>query len=44
MDEDVRWKIRVSKALLQTHCMCRQATVARGAVEQPASPAYQTLQ
>jgi hypothetical protein len=30
MDEDVRWKVCVSKALLQTQRMRRQATVARG--------------
>jgi hypothetical protein len=43
MDDDVRWKVRVSKALFQTQGMRRQATVARGAAEQPASPAYQNL-
>ena len=33
MDDNVHWKVRVSKALLQTHCMYRQAIVARGAAE-----------
>ncbi len=43
MDDNARWKVRVSKALLQTHCMYRQAIVARGGTGQPANPAYQTL-
>ncbi len=43
MDDDVRWMIRVSKALLQTHCMRIQATGARGGAGQPAGPAYQIL-
>ena len=43
MDDDVRWKIRVSQALLQTYCMRSQATVAREAAEQPAGLASQTL-
>jgi hypothetical protein len=43
MDDDVRCQERVSKALFQIQCMHRQATVVRGAVAQPASPAYQNL-
>jgi hypothetical protein len=43
MDDDIRWKVRVSKALFQTQGMCKQATVVRGAAEPPASPGYQIL-
>jgi hypothetical protein len=43
MDDDVRCQERVSKALFQIQCTHRQPIVVRGAVVQPASPAYQSL-
>ena len=43
MDDDIRWEVCVSKALVQADCLHGQTKVAQGVAEQHASQASQIL-